>query len=665
MLALIAQPSYAVNFTLGDEDQVEVSFDSTFSLGASWRTEKRDLSMIGKANQPQFDWQGLNTFSQADVWNATGAYSTNGDNGDLNFDRGDNFSTVLKGLHELNVRYGDVGAFMRGMYFYDFALMDGDRAWNNSLSGSESDPCRDDEAKDLACRDVRLLDAFLYGDFYFGEYDDIVLSLRAGQQVVNWGESTFIPHGLGEINPIDVSRLKAPGAELKEAFIPIGAIKASLALGENWTLEGFYQYDWEHIWVDAPGTYFSTNDFAGEGGYYNNVQFGFGGRADVDLDFMINALNAQGNDPAAITQTLLGLSTQAALRPRGDKGEREPSDDGQFGLKVNYYSPELNDTEFGLYYVNYHSRRPIISATAMDLTKLGNDVAFIAGLNGGLNDQNIFELQSFTSGFLEYVEDIQMYGFSFNTTVGETALSGEITHRVDEPIQVDDIELVYAAFGEQLAGPAAQAIGGSLYNPALAGISQLSPDRGGDYAAGEYVQGFRLVDTTQAQFTLTHLFGPTLGADSLAMVFEAGGIKIASMPEQDELRFNAPGTDRSGPIAGKEGLALALQDGVETNPFPDDFAWGYRLLAKLDYNNAFAGVNVSPRIFYSHDVEGTTPDPLFLFVESRKSASVGVNFDYQSRWSVDFNYNAFWGGKGTANRLKDRDFVSLSVKYSI
>ena len=59
-------------------------------------------------------------------------------------------------------------------------------------------------------------------------------------------------------------------------------------------------------------------------------------------------------------------------------------------------------------------------------------------------------LQTFTKGIIEYPEDIKLIGFSFNTTVGTTAVSGEISHRQDEPIQIDDTELLFAAMPEQL-----------------------------------------------------------------------------------------------------------------------------------------------------------------------------------------------------------------------
>jgi hypothetical protein len=76
-------------------------------------------------------------------------------------------------------------------------------------------------------------------------------------------------------------------------------------------------------------------------------------------------------------------------------------------------------------------------------------------------------------------------------------------------------------------------------------------------------------------------------------------------------------------------------------------------------------VNISPKITFAHDVDGITPDPMFLFTEGRKSMALSLSFDYQSRWGAEVSYNSFFGGVGTTNAMADRDYVSFSVKYSI
>ncbi|MCO7198601.1 DUF1302 domain-containing protein [Pseudoalteromonas sp. OANN1] len=680
VMGAAATSVHAASFEVGD---FEITFDSTFSYGQSIRVEERNFDFIGKSNHPQFDWTGYkattgNTlYSSSQIWSQQGAYSNNGDAGNLNFDSGDTFSQLLKGTHDLAITKDNYGLFTRFMYFYDFAMEDGDFAYSNPVSGKKVDPCEDDDTRKQVCSDLRLLDAFVWADFDLNDGKN-PLSVRLGQQVVNWGESTLISHGIN-VNPVDIDRLKAPGSEVKEAFIPVGMLWASVVLSENVNLEGFYQYQWHETRLPATGSYFSTNDFASENGYMQNVQLGFTSNPDIDLYHLTDALNslyadataalvAQGVVPtaqavgSAAASMYMAYPTKVALKGKGNNGKSEPDDGGQYGLRLGIFSPELNDTEFGLYYINYHSRRPLISGKASNFTQqaIMADLAYIA--QNQITADNVTNLNAFTQAQITYPEDIKLYGLSFNTAIGETAFAGEVAYRQDEPLQIDDVELLYAGMVEQLAAAGLR--------DDLAGLSQLS--QGDDIAyvgPGEVAQGYILRDTIQAQFTATHLFGPSLGADSWAVVGEVGAVTIKDMPEYDELRLNVSGTGRSGTIEGLSGrdynlIHQAVSNGPETNPFPSASAWGYRLIAKGEYNNLFSGVNFSPRVVFSHDVNGITPDPMFLFIEDRKSLGINLNFNYLNSWSFDFGYNTFWGG-GKTNTFADRDFISFNIKYSI
>ncbi|WP_372857544.1 DUF1302 domain-containing protein [Pseudoalteromonas sp.] len=678
-MGLSAAQTQAATFEVGGFD---VAFDSTFSYGQSIRVEDRDFSIIGKSNNPSFDWTGynpaLNTiYTSQDVWAQPGSYSNNGDAGDLNFNSGESFSKLLKGTHDLSISKDNYGLFTRFMYFYDFELMDGDRAYVNPTSGQGVDPCDDDDTKEQSCADIRLLDAYVWANFDLNDgYNP--LSIRLGQQVVNWGESTLISHGIN-VNPVDIDRLKAPGAELKEAFIPVGMLWASLGLTENMTLEGFYQYQWHETRLPAAGTYFSTNDFAAENGYQQNVQLGFTSNPDIDLAFLTDNLNnlmatygqvaaSQGIDPSSaagqqlLANMYLAYPTKVALKGKGYDGKTEPDDGGQYGLRLGMFLPEWNDTEVALYHVNYHSRRPLISGRVSNFTQasLQQDLAMIATTE--ITSDNVSDLKAFAKATNEYPEDIKLYGLSFNTSLGETAFAGEFTFREDEPLQIDDVELLYAAMPEQLA------IAG--LRPEFAGISQMSKgDAASVVGPGELAKGYIERNTSQLQFTATHLFGPSLGADSWAVVGEIGGVRINNMPEYDEMRLNVSGTGRSGIMQGPgssdySALHTALSNGPEQKSFATASSWGYRLIAKGDYFNLYNGINFSPRFVFSHDVNGNTPDPMFLFIEDRKSLGATMSFNYQNAWSLDVSYNSFWGG-GDTNTFSDRDYVSFNLKYSI
>ncbi|MCF1427220.1 MAG: DUF1302 domain-containing protein [Shewanella sp.] len=653
----------AFSFNWGD---VKGSFDSTWTVGASWRTEDRDWDYIGKVNHPRFDWSGYSAFDNTiytpqEIWAQPGSYSSNNDLSNLLYAQGDTTSKIVKGLHELSLKYENFGLFARGMYFYDDKKVRDDFGFSDPLTGLDYDACADKRAEEVICKDIRLLDAFIYGNFDLNDGRN-PLSVRVGNQVVSWGESTLIAHGISVINPVDLNILNAPGAELKEAFRPQGMVWASLGITNNLSIEAFYQYEWKPIWVPPPGSFFSTNDFVGFGGYHQNAQLGFNANPDINLDFLIGeyeklaAMQASGQIIPA--QQLVNLALAYPTKVTLVQDELEPADDGQYGVRLGYYAPELGETEFGLYFINYHSRRPLISGTTADFSTgtLLNDLAVVRNNAGNIDRDLLLQLGSFSKAQIVYPEDIKLYGFSFNTLIGDTSVAGEIAHRQDEPLQIDDVELLFEAMPQQLANAGLR--------PEFDGLSQYGKSIK-PIGPGEYAQGYILRDTTQTQMTLTHLFGPTLGTDNLTVLAEFGGVWIHNMPSHDELRLNGPGTARSGGNPDMPGIIQALHNGPETNPFPTDFAWGYRLVGKADYFNLFAGVNMSARMIFSHDVKGITPDPMFLFTEGKKSVALGMNFDYQSQWGLDVSYNSFFGGVGTTNLMSDRDYVSFNIKYSI
>ncbi len=670
----------AAEFDVGN---FTVNIDSTVTVGTSIRVEDRDTNLIGHPNLPVFDWTGYTAlgnviYPSADVWAlADAAYSTNGDLGNLMNDPGDAFSTQFSGSHEIDIKYNhsdmDLGFFSRVFYFKEFVADDND-TWTRPIGGDKIDLCATDKSKEELCQDFRLLDAFFYADFYMG---NTPVSFRVGDQVISWGESTFIQHGINTTNPVDVTRARSPGAELKEVFIPVGMVYLDLGLTDTVSLSMYYQYEWERSRLPVAGSYFATNDFAGEGGQNSTIQLGFSGNPDIHLDFLLSELNAlgtmaagalvqSGGNPAGLAplaQAMLAYPTKVAVRDLGDKAHLDASDSGQYGIKLGWFAEDFNETEFGFYHINYHSTRPLVSGVTSDFrtNAILSDLAYMS--QNTITADNVTNLQTFTKAQFIYPEDIKLWGVSFNTNIGETAVAGEISYRQDEPLQIDDVELLYMAMPEQLANAGLR--------PDLEGISQLN-NIGLTTGPGEYASGFVLSDTFQAQVTVSHIFGPSLGTDNLVLLGEVAYVDVKDMPDADVVRLNAPGTGRSGPVFNYlestprplPGLHTGLSDGPETNPFATQTSWGYRLLAVADFNDVFDGVNLRTRATFAHDVDGTTPDPLFLFLEDRKSASVAFTFDYLSKLSATASYNAFWGGVGTTNALADRDFVSFNVKYS-
>ena len=148
----------------------------------------------------------------------------------------------------------------------------------------------------------------------------------------------------------------------------------------------------------------------------------------------------------------------------------------------------------------------------------------------------------------------------------------------------------------------------------------------------------------------------------IAFAFEAGFNYVDDLPDKDFMRYNGPGTDTGG---GADYLTGDLNNPI-TDPaagFADDFSWGYRLLTRATYNSVIGAWSISPRIGWSHDVDGTTPGPGGSFIDGRKQLTLGLSFGYLSEWLIDLSYTDY-SGAGMYNALKDRDFFAASVSYS-
>jgi len=96
----------------------------------------------------------------------------------------------------------------------------------------------------------------------------------------------------------------------------------------------------------------------------------------------------------------------------------------------------------------------------------------------------------------------------------------------------------------------------------------------------------------------------------------------------------------------------------ENDGFYTSWSSGYRIRASLDYSNVIAGINLSPNVSWSHDVEGYGPN----FTEDAKAISIGLNADYGNKYNASISYTDFFDGK--YNTAVDRDFASVSFSVS-
>ena len=545
--ALWTAPALGLNFQYGDNTSVVIN--TNIVAGAAWRISGRSDDLVGKSNLDPNVCSGalqscqglfrLETAPAEALRNAPGMPSVNFDDGNLNYNRGDIVQAPFRINQDVNIQNGDFGFFARWLYFYDFENNDFTQFSPNRITpdnvnavGQRGDPAanrffdqvfgaggvvrnkrQQGRTLEQVGTDFQLLDFNFYGSLpFFGDRD---LRFRIGRQTVNWGESTvLVVNSVNQANPANVNNLFRTGFTLDEVFTPVGMAFVSTNITNTLSLEAYYQYEWDAVEIPPPGGFFSFLDL-GTPNIGPSVNASFGGSAEDP-----QAIGSPLNSPLAL------ITPTSATIPK--LPDNKPRDQGQYGVGMKWFLPNLNfGTEFGFFFMNYHSKLPYADFYAVDAScaraegnAMGMDatntleflqvcpnlpaaqaaaplvadlLALTARRPGTLADYGLGSLGALLPalgnlltpdpdaplsdavGFdtariqLTYPEDRKMFGFSFNTPAGaDYSLQGEIAYRPNLPLQISVIDLAFAAFGPSLTACHRQELG---CNGSTAGVS--------------------------------------------------------------------------------------------------------------------------------------------------------------------------------------------------
>ncbi|HJY83368.1 MAG TPA: DUF1302 domain-containing protein [Candidatus Binatia bacterium] len=590
VLVLCLLPCAAMSWDFRVAD-VEGLADVTLAYGLLSRMQGRDKDLIAIVNGGTLP-------------------SANADDGDLNQDPG-LVSNMVRTTGEVTLRWRNFGVYVRGFAFYDFQQELHDLA-RTQLSG---------KALNSVGKNIGLLDHYLSARFHIG---GVPVQLRLGDQVINWGDASFLRFGVDTINPLNLVALFQPTSTARDLSIPQGMLWGAASVTENLAVEGLYQYDWQRVRVPPVGWFFSTNDLIGAEGL-NYAMAGAGRFSDLgtNLDTAFDLPpGTLGFDPNFMK-----------IFPRSSN---PPPDGGQYGFAVRTFIPQLNAAELSVYFLNYHSRLALINGftanqAAIDATSSeavdarANELVPKYEAEGLSPEQakqkaqvaaetlTIGKFANATRYFAAYPENIKMLGFSFNTALLRTGtlLSGEISHHLGFPVQIPVEEVLAAALSPIQFTP----------------VYQQTPL--GAFGANTVVRGFIRRDKTQLELGLRQLFGPRLRSSQTIIGVDIGWVHIHNWPASQPL---------------------------------DEDSWGYRLVGLLTYDSVLGGVTLQPRVVWAQDVDGVTPGPAGAFIAGRRAFNVGLEGDYVNRWTADLSYTQFFGG-GSLNMTRDRAFLSFQVGY--
>ncbi|WP_341802330.1 DUF1302 domain-containing protein [Aquipseudomonas alcaligenes] len=515
-------------------------------------------------------------------------------------------SNEFKLTSELHVRTEQDGLFVRGTAWYDTQIMDNDPSGDRfATHNTDSDERYPSDLRNRAGHRARLLDAYLYTNRYAGE---MPYSLRFGRQVINWGEGIYYADGINVINPVDIGRVVLPNASLKDALLPTNMISGQLGLTDAFNIEAFYGLEWKGHELIPTGAFLNNQDYFGKGS--NGVL--------VDL-------RSELGDLAELVPGLNGENGIVAGARYGR--EHDARDDGQFGVAMRYLAEDWNNTEFSLYYLNYHSKVPFLRIQkGRSFACSTGQAGQFSGLCGFGLDSTVDGLALLDSTYYDFVypEDIRLFGLSVSGTVGDTSLAGELTYRPNAPLEPSMIYELETLAGSALGGGGAS--GGSIDLGEFGDGSANDPRRSIDlYKRGELYTG---------SVSAIHSFGPVIGLDDLIVLGEAA--------------FNhVPGS---------------LLDSVNYE-YLDSFAWGYTLNVSGLIQDVKPNFDLLPGITFRQDVSGTSPSLNENFIQGRKSATLELGAKYGQKLAGKLAYTSFWGARKD-NALIDRDHVALNVSYS-
>lgn len=716
--------------------------------------------------------QGLfreQTFTAEHLARAPGAASSNLDRGNLNYNRGDLTQAPLKLTQDLNFSFGDFGLFAKGLFFYDFINNSFTEYHPNRITRENSaqlgyvstpgkeiirpgvdptptlgvrtdsipcpenrnpsgQPCgivygsgaasrqqrRDAETLREIGHGFQLLDVNVYGNLPIG--NERKLSFKLGRQLANWGESTvMIFDSMNVINPPNINNFFRVGAALDELQIPLNMANLSVDLFDGASLSGIYLFEWKPIGTPPPGSYYSPVNLGTNNAGPDYVLLGFGQFAD-DPDSVGRLLD---NPLSGVTNTTVRVER---LR------DREPAARGQYGFEFKYYADWLNNgTELGLYYLNYHSRNPFASVYSVDQS-CAKDVTTSAALRSACPDLPVFHALTAANDpdgassdimpldtlkvVLEYPRNVQLLGASFNTTVGDISIQGEVAYRPDEPLQVAVTDLAFAAFGPTLtnchlpdAGCAGSNVGvgvqpdGSVGNysssdfvidangtrgayadtfdavvGALPGAGRsfpsfIIPYRGGVVGTNPpntYIRGWENFDTWQFDLGSTYVQGATdlipqlIGADQFIFLFETAARYVPGLPPLDRLQLEGAGltyhASAGADGSGADGSRQACSTNMACSYGPDGLRFNPHQADLSLFPTQWSGGYALVGLFkYESVLPGISLQPLVIFKHDVFGHSPGVVSNFvEGRMLGDFSVE-----------LRYKSALSFTVGYQL
>ena len=583
--ALLAPVARALPFEVNED--ITGVWNNVLVAAAAVRVKNPDKQLVGYNNANQYP-------------GAKGAVSTM-DDGNLNYQKGDLISAPLQYTTDLELRYQRrYGVYGKARTWYDYAGENQEVHHGNVANRYQPNAKLDDsDYHDYnQFSGYEVLDLYAYGNWDIG---DTLLTARFGKQSINWGESLLYV-GINGFNPLNFSALGRAGVRQDEALVPVNRIYGNLITSNGISIEAFYALDWESSRFPPCGSL-------------------------LGIDVMLDPSCFQATAATGIPdQQQLNQPALNALFVAPVTNTDKPRNSGQYGFSTRYFVEDL-DTEFGLYFANFHSTTPIVGKQ-LCTSKINLGTESVCSPLGGLALP------------LQYEENVQAFAISASSGVENLALSAELSYFHDLPVQRNLPELSWGAIN-----------GKGIY-----------ADRMAAAGPGATFDGSIQVDRTQLLLGGVMDLTSHTGLADATLVGEVAG-QWLNLPSTDVERIGRNGN--WGAAANSvDGCDPRTQyaGGCATDGFATEFNWSYRLMTTFSLPRPGLGLEFKPQFIWNHDVSGYSVDG--FQVEGRQLFGASVRTIFQRAFFLDVGRT--WVRSNTdydPARDKDAYFIATGMAF--
>jgi hypothetical protein len=457
-------------------------------------------------------------------------------------------------LTKFDIKYNDFGFDVSAFSFYDTVYNQNTQNHDTLTYNPESVPSSKfttaTQVQDG--RNIELRNLFVYGS---QNLDGVPVTLRVGRLVNIFGESLFfgnngIAYGNG---PIDINRaVSVPNTQAKDLFLPVGQALLSVQPTDSISISAYYMFEWEKYLFIPSGSYFSPTDILDAGG-------------ERIIAFAPTAFSPGGYFYRGADQS--GAST------------------GQFGIAL-HYDPTDSDYDIGLYALQYNDSEPQVYVRPN-----AGPPTFIPGTPAALS---LGQYQ------LVYPDHIQIYGASGSTTFGPVNIAGEVSVRMNEPLE-SSVTLAPGEFANNSNAPR--------------------------YATG---------NTLHYQASAIYLGSATPLWQGCSWLTE---IAADSLLAFDKNRQNF-------------------------NPAYRHMALGFRTLFTADYFHVLPALDLAVPVGLGWDFMGLAPDTAGFNnygIDRGGDLTIGLNATYNTVWTAGISYTRFIAPPAR-NAYADRDFAEFNIE---